>query len=236
MTTTATQQTEDEQRFAASAQVLRTYGYAIAGGAGDTRSAAEMRLLRLADAVVFARDRRERSKRGEQVTTFPGLDLIAPPHDSYWRDRVDAAVTALRANLAELPQAHAARRIEQLEQALRLVADQAAAGASGDPQAALGTIRFIVNGVLGPLDTDSDTISDGRARELATLWADERYPALTEFARTGRITVDTRCELDEMDLDGCSPEERAEWRWLRDYMQRHDVRDAVSNWAEQRPE
>jgi hypothetical protein len=90
-------------------------------------------------------------------------------------------------------------------------------------EAALDEIRRLVADALTAAEATGDgTISERGARELARLWADNRYRGLDEFARTGRITTDARCELDEMDLDGCSPEDRAEWAQLRGYLRTHD--------------
>lgn len=145
-----------EQAFTAAKRVLCQYGYDLTGGYWDERSATEWRLVRLASAVAFTWDRRERSRAGEQVTIFPGIDAVAPAEDSYWRNRVDQAVEALRANLAEatraaavaVAEASAEQRVEQLERALRGIVEQVEQATLVGAQVALDSIRRIAGDAL----------------------------------------------------------------------------------------
>jgi hypothetical protein len=71
---------------------------------------------------------------------------------------------------------------------------------------------------------ENATITDQCARDIARLWTADRPSALSDLARTGRITDDTRYALDQVDTAALAADRAAEWRALRTYVDHHGER------------
>jgi hypothetical protein len=76
---------------------------------------------------------------------------------------------------------------------------------------------------LADLSEDA-TVTDQCARDIARLWTADRPSALSDFARTGRITDDTRYALDQVDTAALTADRAAEWHALRTYVDHHGER------------